>query len=293
MLPYSPLHHLLLARLRPAARDDQRQRVRRADRLRGRRRPASGSAPIADLFLVHDRPIHMRTDDSVVRATARGPLLIRRSRGYVPDSVGAAAPARRPLLACGAELKSTFCLAKGERAWVGHHIGDLENWETLRSFREGVEHFERLFAVEPRGRGPRPAPRLPVHRLRARARGRRARRRPAPPRPPGGLPGRARRAGPRGGRDLRRHRATAATARSGAASCWWATCAASSGRAACGRCGCRAATRRCASRGGWRARGCARPSRRAGVAAAPRVPGGAGALGAGRASCAAPARPRR
>ena len=53
-------------------------------------------------------------------------------------------------LGCGAELKSTFCVAKGGRAWPSHHIGDLKNWETLASFREGVEHFERLFAVEPR-----------------------------------------------------------------------------------------------------------------------------------------------
>ena len=90
----------------------------------------------------------MRTDDSVVRSTARGPLLLRRSRGYVPRSVPLPVPTR-PLLACGAELKSTFCLAKGEAAWVGHHIGDLKNWETLRSFREGIEHFERLFAVAP------------------------------------------------------------------------------------------------------------------------------------------------
>jgi hydrogenase maturation protein HypF len=58
-------------------------------------------------------------------------------------------PARRPLLACGAEQKSTFCVAKGARAWVSHHVGDLENWETLRSYREGVEHFERLFDVTP------------------------------------------------------------------------------------------------------------------------------------------------
>ena len=53
------------------------------------------------------------------------------------------------MLACGAELKNTFCLAKGARAWVGHHIGDLHNYETLRSFTDGVAHFERLFAVEP------------------------------------------------------------------------------------------------------------------------------------------------
>jgi hydrogenase maturation protein HypF len=91
----------------------------------------------------------MRTDDSVVRATRRGPLMLRRSRGYVPDSVALPVEAARPVLACGAELKSTFCVAKGRRAWVSHHIGDLENWETLRSFREGIAHFERLFAVEP------------------------------------------------------------------------------------------------------------------------------------------------
>ena len=58
-------------------------------------------------------------------------------------------PAARPLLACGAELKATFCVAKGARAWVSHHIGDLETYETRRSFAEGVEHFERLFAVAP------------------------------------------------------------------------------------------------------------------------------------------------
>ena len=101
-------------------------------------------AGIADLFLVHDRPIETRTDDSVVR----GPVLVRRSRGMVPESIELPG-AERPLLACGAELKSTFCLAKGGRAWVGHHIGDLKNWETLRSYREGVAHFERLFAVAP------------------------------------------------------------------------------------------------------------------------------------------------
>ena len=74
--------------------------------------------------------------------------MMRRSRGYVPASVDLPLDAP-PLLACGAELKSVFCLAKGRRAWPGHHIGDLKNYETLRSFTEGVEHFEALFAVEP------------------------------------------------------------------------------------------------------------------------------------------------
>ena len=75
-------------------------------------------------------------------------LLMRRSRGFAPASVDLPLEAP-PLLACGAELKNAFCVAKGRRAWVGHHIGDLTNWETLRSFREGIEHFSRLFDVQP------------------------------------------------------------------------------------------------------------------------------------------------
>jgi hydrogenase maturation protein HypF len=147
MLPYSPLHHLLAHDageplvLTSANVSDEPIAYRDEDAL-------ERLAQIADLFLVHDRPIHTRTDDSVVRATSGPPLLIRRSRGYVPASVDLPLEAP-PLLACGAEQKNTFCLARGRRAWVGHHIGDLENWETLRSYREGVEHFERLFAVRP------------------------------------------------------------------------------------------------------------------------------------------------
>jgi hydrogenase maturation protein HypF len=67
----------------------------------------------------------------------------------VPASLPLPVPAGRPLLACGAELKNTFCVAKHDRAWVSHHIGDLENWETLSSFTEGTDHFQTLFAVEP------------------------------------------------------------------------------------------------------------------------------------------------
>ena len=144
MLPYSPLHHLLVQDVgvplvmtsgnvsdEPIAFQDDDA----LERLAG----------IADLFLLHDRPIHTRTDDSVVRRSA----VIRRSRGYVPDSIALPLPADRPLLACGAELKSTFCLARGRRAWVGHHIGDLKNHETLVSFEHGARHFEELFDVRP------------------------------------------------------------------------------------------------------------------------------------------------
>jgi hydrogenase maturation protein HypF len=114
-------------------------------------------ASICDLTLSHDRPIETRTDDSVARVVrvggVRRPTLLRRSRGYVPSSLPLTASPDgapvAPLLACGAELKNTFCLARGGRAWVSHHIGDLENAETLGSFLDGVAHLEHLFAVVP------------------------------------------------------------------------------------------------------------------------------------------------
>jgi hydrogenase maturation protein HypF len=146
MLPYSPLHHLLSAEtgstlvMTSANVSDEPIAFRDTDAL-------ERLAGIADLFLLHDRPIETRTDDSVARVAAGRPMMMRRSRGYVPASLPLATP--RPLLACGAELKNTFCLAKGGRAWVGHHIGDLANYETLKSFTQGVAHFEELFAVEP------------------------------------------------------------------------------------------------------------------------------------------------
>ncbi len=147
-LPYTPLHHLLSRDSgctlvltsgnvsdEPIAFRDEDAR----ERLAG----------IADAFLVHDRPIHIRTDDSVARTVRGRPMMLRRSRGFVPAGERLPVAAARPLLACGAELKSTFCLARGERAWVGHHIGDLGNAETVTAFREGIAHFERLFAVTP------------------------------------------------------------------------------------------------------------------------------------------------
>jgi hydrogenase maturation protein HypF len=148
MLPYTPLHHLLLRAVagpvvltsgnvsdEPIAYqdDDARQRL----------------TGIADAYLTHDRAIHMRTDDSVVRVFRGAELPVRRSRGYAPEPLTLAHPVPRPILGCGAELKSTFCLARGRHAFLSHHIGDLENYETLRSFTEGVEHFRRLFDVTP------------------------------------------------------------------------------------------------------------------------------------------------
>ncbi len=152
MLPYTPLHHLLIGDAAVGALvmtsgnvSDEPIAFEDGDAV-------ARLSPIADLLLLHDRPIETRTDDSVVRVVSAPeprPLLLRRSRGYVPGAIPLPGGTSRPVLACGAELKNTFCLAKGERAWVGHHIGDLENYETLLSFRQGIEHFQRLFAVAP------------------------------------------------------------------------------------------------------------------------------------------------
>jgi len=160
MLPYSPLHHLLLADFSAASAEPEVALVMTSGNVSdepiafGDQDALERLAPIADLILTHDRPIETRTDDSVVRVLAApgGPssVMLRRSRGYVPAGLPLPGPGTpRHILACGAELKSTFCLAKGGRAWVGHHIGDLKNYETLLSFTDGIAHFERLFAVEP------------------------------------------------------------------------------------------------------------------------------------------------
>jgi hydrogenase maturation protein HypF len=149
MLPYTPLHHLLLAAMaRPLVltsgnRSDEPIAYRDDEAF-------TRLAGIADAFLTHDRAIHIRTDDSVVRALHGRETLIRRSRGYVPEPVSVRTRFPRPVLACGAELKNTFCLAKDGRAVISHHIGDLENAETLRSFTEGIAHFRRLFDIDPR-----------------------------------------------------------------------------------------------------------------------------------------------
>ena len=149
MLPYTPLHHLLLERAagfpttlvmtsgnlseEPIATGNDEAR-RRLDGL-------------ADALLMHDRPIHIRCDDSVVRSFAGEAYPLRRARGYAPYPVRL--PGAGPsILAGGAELKNVFCVTRGDYAFVSHHIGDLENYETLRSFESGVEHFERLFRVQ-------------------------------------------------------------------------------------------------------------------------------------------------
>jgi hydrogenase maturation protein HypF len=148
MLPSTPLHHLLLREFggplvmtsgnlaeEPIAAENDEARVR--------------LARLADGFLLHDRPIASRYDDSVARVFQGTEVLVRRARGYAPAPLAVPFAARRPVLACGAHLKSTFCLLRDRHAFLSQHVGDLENLETLEHFRATLALYQRLFAVRP------------------------------------------------------------------------------------------------------------------------------------------------
>jgi hydrogenase maturation protein HypF len=147
-LPYTPLHHLLLGAVgrplvltsgnltdEPLATDDDDALARLAG--------------LADGFLAHDREIRARYDDSVTRVVARRESVVRRARGYAPEPLPLPVATPVPLLAVGAELKHTFTLARGSRAHVAPHNGDLEDLATHRAFTDGLAHLSRLLALEP------------------------------------------------------------------------------------------------------------------------------------------------
>ena len=180
-LPYTPLHHLLLAELaRPLIvtsgnRCDEPMVVDNDAAL-------VTLAGIADGFLMSDRDIAVRYDDSVVQVIANRPRIVRRARGYAPTALALPVPTRRPLLGVGAELKHTFTLASEGRAVIGPHSGDLEDVESFDSFERTLEHLARLERIAPANRRARSAPRLPVDAVRAAIPGRRPDARAAPPR---------------------------------------------------------------------------------------------------------------
>ena len=147
-LPYTPLHHLLLEAVqRPLVMTSanvsdepicyENDEARR--RLEG----------IADAILLHNREIAMRCDDSVGRVIAGVPTIMRRSRGFVPRPFYLSRPVARPVLACGAHLKNTFCIAMGDTAYFGPHIGDLETVAALDFFEEAVERMQTILSVRP------------------------------------------------------------------------------------------------------------------------------------------------
>ena len=147
-LPYSPLHHLLLeAAGRPLVMTSGN--LSEEPIAVGNDEAVRRLGGIADLVMAHDREIETRADDSVARVVAGHPVVMRRSRGFVPRPVPLARPMPGPVLACGANLKNTFCLAAGTEATLGPHIGDLETLETLESFEAAVARMERFLRVSP------------------------------------------------------------------------------------------------------------------------------------------------
>ena len=146
MLPYTPLHHLLLADagvplVMTSANLSEEPIVYRNDEAVAR------LGAIADVLLVHDREIVTRCDDSVARVVCGAPMLIRRSRGFVPRAIPLRTPVAVPVLACGALLKNTCCIAHGDRAWLGPHIGDLENVETYEAYEDAIARMERFLGI--------------------------------------------------------------------------------------------------------------------------------------------------
>jgi hydrogenase maturation protein HypF len=148
MLPSTPLHHLLLARLgRPLVMtsgnvSDEPIVI---DNQEARRRLAG----IVDAWLMHNREILSRCDDSVLRLAAGAPLFLRRARGFAPLPLRLPVESPVPLLAVGPHLKNTFTLAHGDQAYLSPHIGDLDSIESLDHFRETLATYQRLFRTTP------------------------------------------------------------------------------------------------------------------------------------------------
>lgn len=148
MLPYTPLHHLLLSDYgnplvvtsgntseEPIAIDNDEAIERLVN--------------IADSFLVHDRQIHSRYDDSVVQIIDKEKITLRRARGIAPLAIRLPFKATAQVLACGAHLKNTFCLIQNDQAYVSQHIGDLENVETSEHFEQTLKTYTNLFGFAP------------------------------------------------------------------------------------------------------------------------------------------------
>jgi hydrogenase maturation protein HypF len=153
MLPYTPMHALLFGAFREAGIKDAvlvmtSGNVSEEPIVMDETEAHDGLSGIADVFVDHNRPIHTRVDDSVARVVGGKPMLLRRARGYAPMPVELALN-RAPLLACGAQQKSTLCLAREGVAFLSQHLGDLENYETLAFFEETLQRMTQLLQIEP------------------------------------------------------------------------------------------------------------------------------------------------
>jgi len=148
MLPYTPLHRLLLDAAAPVLVMTSGN-VASEPLVKDNDEAKRALASLADGFLFHDRVILNRIDDTVMKVVDGKPLVIRRARGYVPLPVTLKSETPSPILAVGAHLKNTFAISRGNLAFLGPHIGDMENLETLSFFEEAVSHFKSLFRIEP------------------------------------------------------------------------------------------------------------------------------------------------
>ncbi|MDP9193362.1 MAG: carbamoyltransferase HypF [Acidobacteriota bacterium] len=148
-LPYTPLHHILMQDagvplvMTSGNVSDEPMVTTNDDAL-------AQLSDIADVFLLHNREIVTRADDSVVRVISGAPVVLRRARGFVPRSIETAHEFTEPILACGAHLKNTFCIASGHSAFLGPHIGDLESVATLHAYETAIERMKEFIGADPR-----------------------------------------------------------------------------------------------------------------------------------------------
>jgi hydrogenase maturation protein HypF len=150
MLPYTPLHELLLEPEDgfPSVLVMTSGNISEEPIATGNEEARERLEPLADAFLMHNRDIETRCDDSVVRVFKGDLYPLRRARGFAPTPLKLDWELGE-ILATGSELKNTFCLVRGPYAFLSHHIGDMENYETLEAFETGINHYERLFRVSP------------------------------------------------------------------------------------------------------------------------------------------------
>jgi hydrogenase maturation protein HypF len=148
-LPYTPLHHILLHEAGiPLVMTSGN--IAEEPMVTTNEEALKQLGSIADVFLLHNRVIESRADDSVARVLAGAPAVFRRGRGYVPGAVRVGTPFVEPVLACGAHLKNAVCIGVGKSAYLGPHIGDLESFATLRSFETSIEQMKKFVGVDPK-----------------------------------------------------------------------------------------------------------------------------------------------
>ncbi|MDY6845647.1 MAG: carbamoyltransferase HypF [Chloroflexota bacterium] len=154
MLPYTPLHLLLLEPENdfPTALVMTSGNLSEEPIIRENQVAKDRLNRIADAYLLHDRPIHMRIDDSVFTIINEKPYPIRRARGFAPNPIRVAQDLPQ-VLAVGPQMKNTFCLTRNKYAFLSHYIGEMENWETYQDFQKAIQHYQSLFRIHPKAIG--------------------------------------------------------------------------------------------------------------------------------------------